>query len=102
MKASLLLTAGILMLATAPSFAAGEAPAAPPPPMNEQAREAHFKASDADGDGALNLQEFTADSAKRAEAAFTRLDANADGKVTQEEMMAGFEAMRAKMKERKQ
>lgn len=57
-----------------------------------------FAAMDADGDGAVSLEEFTAfaqsRAASRAEQMFTRVDADEDGVVTQAEFDTAREAFR--------
>ncbi|MFD0860326.1 EF-hand domain-containing protein [Roseovarius aquimarinus] len=54
------------------------------------AREARFARADADGSGALSLEEMTAravaDATQRAEQRFARLDADGDGQVSKAEM----------------
>ncbi|WP_164931939.1 EF-hand domain-containing protein [Janthinobacterium sp. 17J80-10] len=56
---------------------------------HQERHEASFKAADKDGDGALSLQEAEAAARERTARMFERLDANKDGKLTQEEMRAG-------------
>lgn len=60
--------------------------------MHEQ-MQAHFKAMDTNGDGAISRDEYLA----QAERQFQHLDSNGDGKVTPEEMAA----LREKMMERR-
>lgn len=56
---------------------------------HQERHEAHFKAADKDGDGALNLQEAEAAAREKTARMFERLDANKDGKLTQDEMRTG-------------
>lgn len=56
---------------------------------HQERHEAHFKAADKDGDGALSLQEAEVASREKTARMFERLDANKDGKLTQDEMRAG-------------
>lgn len=56
---------------------------------HQERKAARFKAADKDGDGALSLQEADAAAREKAAQMFERLDANKDGKLTQEEMRAG-------------
>lgn len=51
--------------------------------------DAHFKAADKDGDGALSQQEAEAAAREKVARRFERLDADKDGKLTREEMRAG-------------
>lgn len=51
--------------------------------------DAHFKAADKDGDGALSQQEAEAAAREKVAHRFERLDADKDGKLTREEMRAG-------------
>jgi Ca2+-binding EF-hand superfamily protein len=61
-----------------------------------------FEKKDADGDGALTLEEFKAGmkgkALENAEKRFEKLDKDGDGKVTLEEMKAGLAAMGKKKK----
>ena len=61
-----------------------------------------FEKKDADGDGALTLDEFKKGMKDKqlegAEKRFQRLDADGDGKVTLEEMKAGLAKMGQKKK----
>ncbi len=61
-----------------------------------------FEKKDADGDGALTLDEFKKGMKDKqlegAEKRFKRLDADGDGKVTLEEMKAGLAKMGQKKK----
>ena len=61
-----------------------------------------FEKKDADGDGALTLDEFKKGmkdkQLENAEKRFQRLDADGDGKVTLEEMKAGLAKMGQKKK----
>ena len=60
-----------------------------------------FEKKDADGDGALTLDEFKKgmkDKQLEGEKRFKRLDADGDGKVTLEEMKAGLAKMGQKKK----
>lgn len=56
---------------------------------HQERHAAHFKAADKDGDGALSQQEAEAAAREKTARMFERLDANKDGKLTQEEMRAG-------------
>lgn len=56
--------------------------------MRERAT-ARFEALDADGDGALSVEEFTAGVADHAQRVFARMDRNADGVVTSEDRPRG-------------
>lgn len=55
---------------------------------HQERHEAHFKAADKDSDGALSLQEAEAAAREKTARMFERLDANKDGKLTQDEMRA--------------
>ncbi len=70
------------------------------------ARDARFKAADANGDGAISQAEFVAEvqkrAAERAEIRFKRLDANGDGKVTKAEYDAAIAMRQERMKARRQ
>ena len=61
-----------------------------------------FEKKDADGDGALTLDEFKKGMKEKqletAEKRFKKLDKDGDGKVTLEEMKAGLAAMGQKKK----
>ena len=61
-----------------------------------------FEKKDADGDGALTLEEFKAGmkgkALENAEKRFEKLDKDGDGKVTLEDMKAGLAAMGKKKK----
>ena len=81
------LVATALCLMAAPAFAQ------PPTQAEMEAdRTAAFAAADADGNGALTRDEFTAFEAamqeKRADRFFAALDADSDGNLTSEELAA--------------
>jgi hypothetical protein len=85
------------LLATGGAIAAQQMPQprdqdAPRPPMRDGMLHA-----DADKDGVVTRAELLAD----VDARFGKVDANHDGKITPEERTAVFEAMRAKMAERR-
>lgn len=98
MNKTFLAAAAVLMLASAPVLA-NEGPGGPDGHKGPR-HEERFKQSDTNGDGVLSRDEFLAENAKRAGDIYGKLDANSDGKLTQEEMKTGHEKMRAKMKER--
>ena len=94
----LLLSALIIagMMASTTSYAE-EAPGADPKAERGARFEERFKTSDANGDGGIDKDEFTANALKR----FEKMDANTDGKITREEMKAMREKRKEKMKERR-
>jgi hypothetical protein len=107
---NMLLLAALLSAATA-SFAQTAAPAAPPatpearqpggpghharhaPPDARKMAERQVARLDTDKDGKVSLQEYLA----RQSEAFSKADANGDGFVTQEEMVARHEKHHAAM-----
>ncbi|MCY1284123.1 EF hand [compost metagenome] len=86
MKAPISLTALLLLSASLGS------PAADRGLLQErmhQQMQAHFKAMDSNGDGAISREEYLA----QAEKQFKHLDGNGDGQITPEEMAALRERM---------
>jgi hypothetical protein len=63
--------------------------AAPPPPGAGARGERMFARLDANGDGAIDREEFRAQAARR----FDRMDANKDGKIDAAERQAAHDAM---------
>lgn len=59
-----------------------------------------FKRADANGDGFLTKEEMLKAHEIRIDKTFADLDTNKDNKLSQEEMAAGREKMRAKFRER--
>lgn len=66
-------------------FSSGFAQDAPAPPGG---MDGHFKAMDADGNGAVSREEFLAISQKRAEQAFMALDTDGNGSLSKDEIAA--------------
>ena len=60
-----------------------------------------FKEADANADGVISKDEFKAHHEKKADDWFTKLDADGNGEVTDEEAKEGRKNMRKKMKDRK-
>lgn len=101
MKRTALLTALLVTAFALPAFAQEAAPAAAPaeggkPPVARKHGD-FIKKLDTNGDGAIDKAEFVAD----AEAKFTKLDADNDGKVTADEFKALRDKMRAEHGDRK-
>jgi hypothetical protein len=60
-----------------------------------------FEALDTDGNGGLTAEEFTAGAQARAAEKFSRIDGNADGVITKEEMEAAHQAFRERHMQRR-
>lgn len=83
--------------ATSSAFAA-EKPTPPAGPAPGKSQKPHmFIETDADKDGVISKEEWTANGDKK----FGEIDANKDGKITQDETKAHFEAKRAEWEKRK-
>jgi len=65
--------------------------------VREERFQAHFKELDTDGDGSLSIKEFPG-----RDRAFKKIDADANGLISPEELKAAQEQMRQRMEKRQQ